>query len=104
MRHRHASKATCPPKPWRRRKQSIVRLAEAWMASSLSLLAMTREPALTLLLLAVLLLTLAVLASAVREARIAEPGTDGEHAPALDVLHEGHFGEALHHAVIMHED
>ncbi len=26
-----------------------------------------------------------------------------EHAPALDVLHEGHLGEPLHHAVIVHQ-
>src|SRR6476620_7125020 len=36
-----ASEATCPPKPWRRRKQSMSPLTEVWIASSLTLLAMT---------------------------------------------------------------
>src|ERR671924_414085 len=40
---------------------------------------------------------------AIGEARIAEPGADGQHAPALDVLHEWHLAQALHHRVIMHQ-
>src|SRR5262249_27916951 len=56
-----------------------------------------------LLLLAVLLFGLAVVFSAVGEARIAETSADGEHAPALDILHERHFGQPLHHAVIVRQ-
>ena len=40
---------------------------------------------------------------AVGEAGVAKAGTDGEHAPALDVLHERHLAQALRHAVIVHQ-
>jgi hypothetical protein len=36
--------------------------------------------------------------------RIAEPGPDRQHTPMLDVAHVGHFAEALHHRVIVHQD
>src|SRR3977135_1930322 len=46
---------------------------------------------------------LALVLPAVGEARVAEAGADGQHAPALDILHERHFAQALRHAVIVHK-
>src|SRR3954471_17162627 len=40
---------------------------------------------------------------AVGEAGVAEAGADGEHAPARDVLHRRHLGEALHDGVVVHD-
>lgn len=40
---------------------------------------------------------------AVREARVSESGSDRHHAPALDVAHERHLAQALHHRVVMRE-
>src|ERR1700726_1530727 len=66
-----------------------------------------------LLFLAVLVLAvlafIAVLAllpvlPAVGEARVAQTGADGQDAPVVHVLHERHFGETLHHGVIVHQD
>src|SRR5262249_2872034 len=40
---------------------------------------------------------------AIGEAGVAEAGPDREHAPVLDVLHEGDFAQSLHDRVIVHE-
>src|SRR5947209_13106443 len=40
---------------------------------------------------------------AVGETRIAQSRADGQHAPTPDVLHERHFGQTLHDAVIVHQ-
>ena len=45
---------------------------------------------------------LAVFRVAVGEARIAKAGADGQHAPMLDILHERHLAQTLHHGVIVH--
>jgi hypothetical protein len=37
------------------------------------------------------------------EARIAEPGADGENAPAIDILSERQPAQSLHHSVIVHQ-
>src|SRR3984893_19244333 len=37
------------------------------------------------------------------EARIAEPGADGENAPAIDILNERQLAQSLHHGVIVHQ-
>ena len=36
--------------------------------------------------------------------RIAETGADGQHAPAVDILHERRFAQTLHHGVVVHDD
>lgn len=38
------------------------------------------------------------------ETRVAETGADGEDSPALVVLHKRNFAQALHHAVIVHQN
>lgn len=43
-------------------------------------------------------------AVAVGESGISEARADRQHAPAFHVLHEGDLGEALHDAVVMHDD
>ena len=43
-------------------------------------------------------------AIAVGEAGVTEARADRQHAPAVNVLHEGDFGQSLHHAVVVHED
>src|SRR5207302_6091685 len=40
---------------------------------------------------------------AVGEARVAQSSADGQRAPVVHVLHERHLGEALRHAVIVHQ-
>ena len=35
---------------------------------------------------------------------IADAGANGEHCPSLDVLHERHLAQALHHRVVVHHD
>src|SRR5262245_7625016 len=43
-------------------------------------------------------------ARAVGEARVAEPGADGEHAPMGHVAHERRLAQPLHHRVVVQED
>src|SRR6202035_404532 len=57
-----------------------------------------------LVLVLVVIAALAPVLPAVGKARVAEAGADGQHAPALDVLHERHLGQALRHAVIVHQN
>ena len=40
----------------------------------------------------------------VGESSISQTGADRQHAPAFHVLHDGHLGQPLHHAVIVHDD
>src|SRR6476620_1550486 len=71
--------------------------------SRLALLRFLLAIILIVLLRGLAVLVLAVFLAAIGEAGVAEAGPDREHAPALDVLHEGDFGKSLHHAVIMHQ-
>src|SRR5262249_2452159 len=45
----------------------------------------------------------ALVVLAIDEARIAEAGADGEDAPALQVLHEWHLAQPLHHRVVVQQ-
>src|SRR5579883_204136 len=39
----------------------------------------------------------------VGESRIAEPGANGQYTPMLDVAHERHLAQSLHHGIIVHD-
>src|SRR5215510_10831119 len=41
---------------------------------------------------------------AIGVARVAEPGADGQEAPAIDVLHPRPLAQPLHHRVVVQED
>src|SRR4026207_1940117 len=38
------------------------------------------------------------------EQGVPQPGADGEHAPFVDILHEGNFAEALNDRIVVHDD
>ncbi len=38
----------------------------------------------------------------IREARVTETGTDGQHAPGFGILHKRNLAQALDHCIIMH--
>src|SRR5207247_941808 len=42
--------------------------------------------------------------AAVRETRVAEPGTDGEHAPTLVSLHDRQRAQTLYDSVVVDDD
>src|SRR6266550_4992511 len=47
--------------------------------------------------------TLIIRLRAIGEGRVAEAGPDGQDPPVLDVLHERHLAQTLHHGVVVHE-
>src|SRR5437870_13504070 len=47
--------------------------------------------------------TLIIRLRAIGEGRVAEAGPDGQDPPVLDVLHNRHLAQTLHHGVVVHE-
>src|SRR4051794_32944382 len=87
----------------RAQRRSISALTRVFNALFLPLL-LALAVLLFLFVLVLLVVLVAVLIFlAVGEPRIAQSGADGQHAPAVDVLHERHFAKALHDAVIVHQ-
>src|SRR6267378_6091565 len=58
---------------------------------------------LLLFFLLVMVVVFALIFLAVSETRVAQSSPNREHAPMIDILHEWHLAQALHHAVIMHQ-